>query len=317
MRTFVFSTFLYGAAFAQVGGPLIGYVPDAAGIRPMAGLPASGALGRPINAGRDFSRIAISPSQSFAIATAADTGEVMVLKPAVSLTTVIGAQTNPDILAMSPNGTAAVLWFPALSQLQAVAGLPDSPSVRTIDASFLYASPLSIAISDDGQWTVGFWSTGSYAFGPNSAVIPLQTDPAVVALAFFHGSHDLALATATRVTKIAGVGGAMQASVLYDYSSQPLSPRAIALSFDNSRAVVADSTGQLLNISIASGSANIVDCRCSPDGLYGLGDALFRLNGASTAGRSGRPMELKLFDASAGAVFIVPPALSLTGGRRP
>ena len=241
----------------------------------------------------------------------------MILKPAWSLTTVSGAQTNPDILAMSPNGTAAVLWFPALSQFEAVSGLPDSPSVRTIDASFLNASPLSIAISDDSQWTVGLWSTGVYAFGPNSAVIPLQTDPAVVALAFFHGSHTLALATSTRAASIADLGGAMPSSVLYDYSSQPLSPRAIALSFDNSRAVVADSTGQLLNISIASGTANIVDCRCSPDGLHGLGDALFRLNGASTAGRSGRPVELKLFDASAGAVFVVPPALSDAGGRRP
>ncbi len=316
MRTFILSTFLCGVLFAQLGGPIIGYVPDGAGIRPMYGLPASGAIGQPLAAGRDFARVAISPSQSFAIVTTADTGAVMVYTPGASPVSLSGAAANPDILAMSPGGTSAALWFPMSGQLEVVSGLPGSPSIRTVDASFLNASPLALAIGDDGQWAVGLWSAGAYAFGPSNQVIPLQTDPGVAALAFFHNTHDLALASSNRATRIADVGGSMQSSVLYDYSSQPRSPRAIALSFDNSLAVVADSAGKLVDIAIATATANIADCQCSPEGLYGLGGALFRLNGIGTGGRSARTTELKLFDAAARAVSIVPPALSVGGGHQ-
>ena len=63
-----------GAAFAQsagsLGGPVLGYVPEGTTIRPLYGLPAAGAIGGTIDAGRAFSQIAISPQQNFAIATA-------------------------------------------------------------------------------------------------------------------------------------------------------------------------------------------------------------------------------------------------------
>jgi hypothetical protein len=281
----------------------------------MYGLPAAGAIGAVIDSGRDFSLIAISPTQKFALVTAADTGEVMIVRPGVGNTSVKDAAAHPDILALSPRGTASALWFPGTGWLQAISGLTDSPSVRTIDASFLNSSPLSIAISDDGQWAAGLWSAGVYAFGPNSEVIPLQTDPGVVALAFFHNRHDLALATASRLTSITDVGGSTTTSVLHDYSTQSLSPRALAISFDNLTAVVADSSGKI--VSVVRGTAIIADCGCSPEGVYGLGGSVFRLN-SSGAARSGPRHELKLFDASTGAVLIVPPALSLAekGGRQ-
>jgi len=44
MRTLIFLS-LCSALPAQVGGPLIGYVPEGAHIRPMYGLPAAGAIG--------------------------------------------------------------------------------------------------------------------------------------------------------------------------------------------------------------------------------------------------------------------------------
>lgn len=307
MRTLIVSTFLCGFGWAQVGGPLIGYVPEGPHIRPMNGLPAAGAIGASLDAGRNFALIAIAPPQNFALVTTADTGEPAVYKPGAGLTSISGAAANPDILAVSPTGTSAALWFPLTGKLQIVAGLPDSPSVRTVDATFLNASPLSIAVSDDGQWAAGLWSAGVYAFGPSGVVIPLQTDPGIVALAFFHNNHDLALATANRATTVADVGGATQMSVLYDYSAKSLSPRAVAASFDNRVTVVAASDGSLVNI--ANSSATVVNCGCSPTGLYGLGGALFRLN---SPGRH----ELKIFDAAQGAVLIVPPALNLAGGAQ-
>ncbi len=318
MRSIILSICVSAAAFAQVGGPVLGYVPEGDTIRPMYGLPAAGAIGDQIAEG-GWARIAISPTQNFVLATSAASGEVLLvnlIKP--SVTSIPGAGADPDILAISPSGTAAALWFPANFQIQLVTGLPDSPSVRTVDASFLNASPLSIAVSDDGQWAVGMFSAGVYAFGPSAQVMPLQTDPGVIALSFFHNSHNLALATSARATTWADVGGANQSSILYDYSAQSLSPRALGVSFDNQLAVIADSTGKLVNISVASRSAGTADCACSPTGLYSLGGSVFRLNGTGRSGatRTGHTEDLKVFDAAAGAVWIVPPALSEVKGAR-
>ncbi|HVP00134.1 MAG TPA: hypothetical protein VMT15_18815 [Bryobacteraceae bacterium] len=314
MRTFMISTVFCSAAFAQVGGPFLGYVPEGTGIRPMYGLPGAGAIGSTIDTGRSFARMSVSPRQNFAIAVAADTGGLLVVKPGVSIASVGGAEANPDILAISPEGSAAAAWFPLSNRLEIVSGLPDAPSIRIIDASFLNASPLAIAVSDDGQWSAGLWSAGVYAFGPDNAVIPLQTDQGVLAVAFFHNRHDLALAGANRATSITDLGGSLRTSVLYDYSAQGLTPRAVGLSFDNQIAVVADRAGALVAIPVSGAGASTYDCGCFPEGLYGLGGALFRLNGTG-AGRERSRAELKLFDGATGRVLIVPPALSLAGGR--
>ena len=322
MRLLTLSTLLCSAAFAQVGGPFLGYVPEGPHLRPLYGLPAAGSIGAAIQ-GRAFSHVALPPEQSFALVSTADTGQVFVasevLTGGFNLTSVTGASANPEILAMAPSGASAALFFPN-GHLQIVTGMPNSPTARDIDASFLNASPLALAVSDDGLWAVGIFPAGSYAFGPTAQVMNLQTDPAIVALAFFHNSHNLALANAKRATSIADVGGANQLSVLYDYSQQSLSPRALAVSFDNQRAVVADASGKIVNINIPGLTAAISDCACSPTGVDSLGGSVFRLTttGRTGTGRSTHSTDLKVFDASAGAVWIVPPALSIseTGARQ-
>ncbi len=71
MRSFIFSIALSSAAFAQVGGPILGYVPEGARhsthvrIAPPRAPSAASSI-----TGRDFSHIAISPQQNFALATA-------------------------------------------------------------------------------------------------------------------------------------------------------------------------------------------------------------------------------------------------------
>jgi hypothetical protein len=320
IRSLLIPVFLTGAAFAQVGGPVLGYVPEGSNLRLLYGLPAAGAIGTLINTGRDFHQIAVSPSQDFAIATAA--GAVVLVDPVKnSVTALAGVSANPDMLSVSPTGSAAAFWFTSLGRMQVVTGLPSSPSVATLSAPFLTSTPTALAVSDDGQWAVGLWSAGVYSFG--TKIGPLQTDSGVIALAFFHNNHNLALATAARATMITDVGGANQPSILYDYSVQGLSPRGLATSFDNQFAVVADSAGKLVNIAIANPSANIVDCGCSPTGIFGLGGSVFRLNGTippkrNALERNGANPELKVFDAAAGAVWIVPPALhsAAAGGRQ-
>ena len=309
MKHAILLSLICGASvWAQIAPPMIGYVPDGARIRPMYGMASAGAIGNAMDAGRDFAKIAISPKQDFALATAADTGEMLVVRPGVKFSTIDGTGVNPEKMALSARGTAAVLWFAAVSRLQIVTGLPDAPSVRNVDASFVSGSPVAMAVSDDGQWSAGIWASGATAFGPSGEVIPLQTDAGIVAISFLHNRHDLALANGSRVSLISDVGGSTQPSVIADYSAQPLQAVGLAVSFDNARAVIADAGGSIVTVNLADGSMSSVDCGCAPDGVFGLGGALFRLNGASG--------ELKVFDASAGAVFIVPPALAQNGGQQ-
>jgi hypothetical protein len=320
IRALLVPLFLSGAAFAQVGGPVLGYVPEGSSVRTMYGLPAAGAIG-PLIAEGGWSQVAISPSQNFLLATSADSGAVLLVNVAKSgVTAVSGAGANPSLLAISPTGTSAALWFDSNEQLQIITGLPDAPSVSTINASFLNGSPTALAVSDDGQWTVGVWSAGVYAFGPSAKVLPLQTDAGVMALAFFHNNYNLALATSARATMINGVGAANQSSVLYDYSAQPLSPRGLATSFDNQYAVMADASGKIVNMNVPASGANIVDCGCAPTGVFSLGGSIFRLNGTGGPNRNalergGTKPDLKVFDAAAGSVWIVPPQLAAAGGR--
>jgi hypothetical protein len=286
----------------------------------MYGLPAAGSIGAAIQA-RAFSHVAPLPEQYSALVSTADTGQVFVasevLTGGFNLTPVTGASPNPEILTIGPSGTSAALWY-SNGHLQIVTGMPTTPTARDIDASFLNASPLAIAVSDDGQWAVGLFPTGSYAFGPSAQMMNLQTDSGIRALAFFHNSHNLALANAARATSIADVGGANQPSVLYDYSQQSLSPRALGVSFDNQRAVIADSSGKIININVPALTASISDCSCAPTGVDSLGGSVFRLTatGRTGTGRSTHDTDLKVFDASAGATWIVPPALSETGARQ-
>ncbi len=140
-------------------------------------------------------------------------------------------------------------------------------------------------------------------------------------MAFFHNSHNLALATRIPRDLHHRHRRRQSAVVLYDYSAQSLSPRAMAISFDNQHAVIADASGKLVNINISADTANIVDCGCSPTGVYSLGGSIFRLTGTGAPARnalerSGTKPDLKLFDAAAGAVWIVPPALAAKGARQ-
>ena len=105
-----------------------------------------------------------------------------------------------------------------------VTGLPDAPSIRQVDASFLGSAPGALAISDDGAWVAGTWTSGTYAFGPNGGVNRLPVESAA-ALAFFQGTHDLASAGAAGLQMVTGIDGfAVVSTLLASADSSLLSP---------------------------------------------------------------------------------------------
>ncbi len=318
----VVSLVLSSAAWAQVGAPLLGYLPDSGHIRPVYGIPAAAAVAAPLDYGQDFALLAVSPLQDFALVTSASTGTVLIASSSGGATPLPGAAPKPDRIVLSPRGSAAVLWFSSTSRLEIVSGLPNSPSVREADATFLSAvldgaplrgeqrdSPGALAVSDDGQWAAGSWSAGLYAFGPNGEVTRLPTREHATALAFFSARQDLALATEQHVFSITDVGGAAAVSTLSTYTGERLIPAGLALTSDNQRMVVAASSGTLLSLDLAAGSTSRFECGCAPEGVFPVARAVFRLTGLNGG-------SFKLFDASSGEVLFVPLASDPQAGGR-
>jgi hypothetical protein len=301
---------------AQVSGPVMGFLPDNGALRTLHGIPAAGWVGDAVAPDRPLSLIVMSPDQSRALAIAADTGALVLLTPATGATThVNGTASGADRIVFSPNGTAAALWFSATDDMQLVSGLAGTPSVRDVDTSFLNGAPAGLAVSDDGQWVAGAWSSGVYAFGPDGRASVLPVAGPVEALCFFHGRADVAVITTTQVVVITDIGGAVVSNILFskapDAGSAPPAEVAagFSVSFDNRYLAIAGTLGHLNTFDLTAGTSAGGNCECTPSGLDGLGGALFRLTEANGGA-------LMVFDASSNDVWFVPQASATAGGQQ-
>ena len=287
---------LLGAAstFAQVGAPQLGWVPDGTRIRPVYGIPSAAAVGAPIPADRDFSQIAASPAGNYVLVSAADTGAVSIYTAEHGLVPLAGAGNAPDSVILSPRGSAAALWFSSLNQLQVITGLPDAPAIRQLNASFLDSgkpsAPGALAISDDGAWVAGTGTSAVYAVGPDGQVNRLPVKSAT-ALGFFQETYNLAAAGPSGLQMVTGIGSFAVVSNLLVSADSSLQPIAVAATSDNRALVLADQSGSVTTIDIATGAAIMADCGCQPLGLFGMGPSAFRLTGLEGGA-------FKLFDSS-------------------
>jgi hypothetical protein len=317
LRTLTFFA-LTGAAFGQLTGPVLGYLPDGSSLRAINGIPASASVGIAVTASRNLAVLQVAPGQPLALATASDTGKALLVTPSadgatLQLAPISGAAPGATKIIFSPSGTAAGLWFSSTGHLQILTGLTSTVAVRDIDASFLAADPSALAVSDDGQWAIGSWSAKIYAFGPNSQVNVLPVEGTAEALNFLHSKADVAIITATQVVTIADIAGAAVPTVIWSLpagvtpsSNAPVAV-GIAASSDNTQLTIAANTGALFTLNLATGVGTPADCGCQPLGLSGLGGSVFRLTGIDAG-------VLKIFDAASSDVWFVPLAAPVVAG---
>jgi hypothetical protein len=299
MRCVFLLLLIPGAAWAQIGGPALGLVPDGAQVRVMVGMPAAGAVGAVISGGRELSHIAISPAQNYAIGTAADGSAWLVLATG-AVSQLAGAAENASRMVVSPQGSTAALWLPASSHFQILSGLPGAAAAREVDAT-AFGEPIAFAVSDDGQ-VAASWPDGVRVFGADGSVNPVSIGERVLGLAFFAQRADLALVTMTRVLSV--IGGSV--SVVHEpeggHGRQlPSPPDGIAVSADNRWIAAAFHGGSVVTVNVAGGADAMSDCDCAPEGVFAMGGSVFRLTSKS----------VKLIDASSGRLFDVPPAGAL------
>jgi hypothetical protein len=302
---------LAGTAMAQVGAPMLGYLPDQGTIRAMNGIPASASIGPLLVAQQAYTQIAVSSSGSFALATAS-TGEVVVLTVGadgmtLETATVQGAAAGN--LQLSPNGSSAVVLNGGT--LEVIGGLPASPAVASFtDVSYLGAAS-ALSVSDDGQWVAGVFGGAVYAIGSGGQVVTLPAPAGVVASAFFHGTEDLAVTTAVQIVEISNISsGTPTTTNIYGSADTPIpaqSPIALALTSDNAWVLLVEPDGGIGQVQLAGGAVTVAHCGCTPEGLTGLGGTLFRVSTLANG-------SVKVYDARSGDMWFVPLAYTGTQG---
>ena len=118
--------------------------------------------------------------------------------------------------------------------------------------------------------------------------------------------------------KVTGIGGFTVVSSLLAVADSSLQPVAVASTSDNRSVLLADKSGSVTAVDVASGTATTSDCGCQPEGLFGIGPSAFRLTSIASGA-------FKLFDAAHGEILFAPLALDVAltdrseralGGRR-
>lgn len=290
--------------WAQVGAPLLGYLPEAGHILPVNGIAAAASVGPALNFGGDFLQIAVSPRHDFALASEAGTGAVVIAYPSATTTAISGLSASPSSITLSPAGSSAVLWFDSTQTVQIVSGLPAAPTVRAVSAGFLAEAPAALAVSDDGAWAAGAWPGGVWAFGPNGEVNSIFSSDRVFAMTFFAGQENLAVATGSGVYSIADVGGSAAVSTVFQ--AQAIAPTGLAVSSDNTTLVLTGRHGAIVSLNPATGASSRVDCGCTAEGAFPMGGSIYRITGVTGS-------VFRVFDISTSSVFQIPLAAGTQG----
>jgi DNA-binding beta-propeller fold protein YncE len=297
---------------ASIAGPSLGFAYDSSlsAIRPIRGIPGAAILGDPIDSGFTVAAAAISPQQDFALALSADDHQVRLIRfengrhAAVSIN---NAMVSPDRMIFSPSGNAAVFYQQSSGRLQILTGLPKAPTAQDLGTAAFNGSQAGLAVSDDGTLVLlapgGQDSDPVWLLGADGSSLQLPLPGSSVAVSFRRDSHDvLALTRAGDLFLARNVDSNSDFSRVHAGDGQTSGPVAVQFSPDGARAYTANATGTLAAFDLATGSASMISCQCSPTGLQPLSSGvLFRLNEAS------RP-PLLLLDGSGAAprVWFVP-----------
>ncbi len=269
-RLALFAVLAASSCWAQISTPVLGYLPVESRVRVMHGIPAAGQVREFLNLDRELGMITGSPRQDYLLGVDA-TGAVDVVIPGNVGRAIQGASPNPDAIVVSPRGMAAALIFTNQNRVQVITGLPGSPVVNEVGAVI----DAYRAVSDDGTF--------------QSAASPL---------AFFNRSDSNVTIAADAVISGQGV-----------FKRDNSDANWVAMTSDDQQAVIASANGSIALVNLSDGSESDFDCECRIEGLFGLGNSVFRLNDG------GFGQAVKLFDAANAGVLSVPVTKLLTIGR--
>jgi hypothetical protein len=276
------------SSFSQ---PALGFVfdPNSSGLRPIWGIAGVSNLGEILPLGAKLMRAWVSPRQNYALAESLDCTELLLvtLEPGpVETKPIAGSRSGADKIAISPTGTAALLYFEKQRRIELLTGLPQSATFgAAMDLSALPGALTSLAVSDEGQAVligVTEESGGAvYVARPGGELQKISVAGEPTALSFFPQRLDGLLADRVNssVWLLKDILGAAIGVQLAGESNGIDRPIAVASSDDSQRIFVANSgSNSLATLELATGRLAIVQAGSSVSGLHRLkGDSVFRI----------------------------------------
>ena len=299
-----------------VSGPALGLVAEraAGAIRPILGIPGAATWGAPLAV--DFATVqtTVAPGGDYALVVAKEGFRVATVRAAdaaVQWLALAETDSAPDMVAFSPRGQAAALYYRASGRLVVLSGLRDGTAQASeVDTTSLPAAPSLVAVSEDassllvaiaeGDRTALYFLPAAQA-APQPRVWAMITgeDPstpgdapavtqarrltvfgAVSAIEFAGESLDALIADtgANAVYLMRDASGAANTMLLgseQDGLAQPVSIRAL----DSRRVLVANAGTGSVTVLYRDGTSPLsIQCGCTLAGLYPLsGGAVFRL----------------------------------------
>jgi DNA-binding beta-propeller fold protein YncE len=307
---------------APVGGPSLGVLYDAGSraLRRVAGIPGAATIGQPLATPAPLVEAWVSPLGDYAIAEVEGAGDLVLLaldrEPIDSRP--LGVAAGVTRAAVSPRGSAAVLYRRESRTLRVITGLPAAPEVQAeVDVSALPLSVRSLAVSDDGTVLVGVLERQDGLIhvldgGGLGQVGARFGDPA--AIAFRPGSRDALVADRrdNRVCLIREAGRLAAVEVLAGAEAGIAQPVGVAASNQGGRVFVANSASRTITVlDYVSHTVQQIPSPAATAGLDRMGrTGLFCLNGISA-------QALLLFDGEdpEPRVVFVPPPISSESPR--
>ena len=275
---------LAGSAAAQssstpVTEPVLGLLFDAGAqtVRTLMGIPAASQVGGTLD-GTPLSAVAIASAQGYALALENGTGATSLISQS-GRQPLAGVRAGAQLVAVSPLGTAAAVYYGDTGKASILTGLPDAP--QTLREITLDGAPSAMAVSDDGatlaaaisltanEATVFSYSTG----GAGQALLSDQRFPS---LEFVPGSTSLVMATQAAVYLYRSNQGLQ---LLTDQRDGLANVVGAAASGDGTRVFISTQSGQVAVHDLAASTQTLLTCSCQPAGMWRLrGKAVFRLN---------------------------------------
>lgn len=286
------------AQSTNVQVPIVGFVTTDSGsaLRPIFGIPGAALLGAPIALPGQTQKIAIAPSQSFALVELGNAAGIGLLPLAATgvgtILPISGTLAQPDLVRFSPGGSTAILYSKKLASAQVVTGLPGSPRAAAELALSALDLPVSaLAVSDDGKAVLVGTSDGQKGeltifFGNKSpALMTSLGQPS--ALKFLPKSYEAFLtdALSNRLFALDNVTGAFNARELATKEDGLNVPQDFEVSPDQTKLFVANSgNNTLLSVGISTTQRVSIPCPVIPSSIVRVSAGPVYLISSTTLG---------------------------------
>ena len=270
-----------GSAAAQNGSatvaqPVLGLMFDAGAqtVRTLVGIPAASQVGGTLD-GTPLSGVAIASGPGYALALENGTGAALLISPS-GRQPLAGVRTGAQLVAVSPLGTAAAVYYGDSGKASILTGLPDAP--QTLREVTLDGTPSAMAVSDDGATLAAAISLSAnestvFSYSSGGAGQALLSDRLFTSLEFVPGSASLVMATQAAVYLYQNKQGLQ---LLTDQRDGLANVVGAAASADGTRVFISTQSGRVAVHDLATSTQTLLTCSCQPAGLWRLrGKAVF------------------------------------------